>query len=198
MRTFIELTLWRIQMSHNMLIELTESLTEAQASWVPGPHAPPIGWHLWHMARWTDRMQSAWPTPEGAAAREIWVQDDYVARWELDPVCLGVMQAGIGSTPAAAWQLVHEVGMARHLAYARRCFAAWAAVSEQIRAVDPATVRTGVRAFRVNEKRQVVDAPAPQVTVADDLLFHLHHAARHVGMIEGLLGAQGLKGTASV
>lgn len=197
MQSFIDLTLWRIQMSHNMLVELTELLSEAHFSWVPGPHAPPIGWHLWHMARWTDRMQAAWPTPEGASAREIWVKEHLDIQWELDTTTLGVLQTGMGMTPAAAWRLVHEVGRTRHLAYARRCFVAWSAVSGQVRETDPETVRTSVRAFRTDEQKQVIEAPARQVTVADDLLFHLHHAGRHVGMVEGLLGAQGLKGTAS-
>ena len=40
---------------HEALLRVTEELTPEQFCWLPGPEAPPIGWHLWHIARWADR-----------------------------------------------------------------------------------------------------------------------------------------------
>ena len=51
MQSLISEVISRVHMSHTLLLEITEKLTEAQFCWEPGPEAPPIGWHLWHMAR---------------------------------------------------------------------------------------------------------------------------------------------------
>ncbi len=192
-----EVTIARILMTHQMLIQLTEALSEAQFGWQPGPQAPPIGWHLWHMARWADRVQASFPTVSGDTECEIWEAEQLLQRWELDGATLGALQTGTSMNHQTATRLVHDVGQLRLLDYARRSFAALDAIVTRLQPDEFDTTRTSVRAFRINEQRRAVAAPAPETTMASDLMFHLHHASRHLGIIEGLIGAQGLDGTAS-
>ena len=66
----------RQQKTHQRLLEIVDDLSEPQLIWRPGPHAPSIGFHLWHMARWADRLQATLPTMALAqssdAMPEIW------------------------------------------------------------------------------------------------------------------------------
>jgi hypothetical protein len=197
MQSLIEVTIARTHMTHKMMLEVTERLTEAQFCWEPGPLAPPIGWHLWHMARWADRIQAAWFSYTGVPKEEMWEQEAIALRWEVDPATLGTLQTGMSMEHQNAVRLVQEVGMERHLDYARRCFDACDAAIDRFQPKDFDTIYTSVKAYRINEQRLVVYTPPAQVTLASDIMFHLHHASRHLGMIEGLIGAQGVDGTAS-
>ena len=59
-------------------------------------------------------------------------------------------------------------------------------------------VRPNIAAWKLDEDGRVVAAPAAETPLVTDLYYHYGHAARHLGMIEGLRGAQGIHGTASV
>ena len=41
----------RIHWHHGALLKVTSDLKQEQFNWRPGPKAPPIGWHLWQIAR---------------------------------------------------------------------------------------------------------------------------------------------------
>ena len=150
-----------------------------------------------HGAARADRIQAAWLSDEDKAGAEIWEKEQLVQQWELDAAMLGTLQAGMSMDHAYSVRLVREVGQARHIDYARRTFAACDSAFDQLQPDDFDAIRTSVKAYRINEQRMVVYKPPAQVTVASEVLFHLHHASRHLGMIEGLLGAQGVNGTAS-
>ena len=81
-----------------MLRRTVENLTEAQFTRVPGETAPPIGWHLWHIARWGDRFQATLADRDAPA--EIWVTDGLPEACGLDPAELGVLQLGMGMDAA--------------------------------------------------------------------------------------------------
>jgi hypothetical protein len=61
----MKLLIERLQMTHNLMLKATEEITEEQFAWQPSKTAPPIGWHLWHVGRWADRLQASFPV-EGA------------------------------------------------------------------------------------------------------------------------------------
>ncbi len=197
-QSLFEICIQRIEMTHRSLIETTEDLTEDQFSWVPGSHAPPSGWHLWHIARWTDRVQASFPAADGAPVGEVWEDGQYCAAWGLNPTSLGVLQSGLGMDQQAAVEVVRQAGQARILAYAKRSFAACDSALDRLCAADLETIRDSISAFHIDENQRVVPAPPANTTVAADLAFHFSHASRHLGMIEGLRGALGLHGTASV
>ena len=51
----------RICTTDAYLLPVTDDLTDEQLSKRPSQTAPPIGWHLWHIARWADRFQASFP-----------------------------------------------------------------------------------------------------------------------------------------
>jgi hypothetical protein len=193
----LDVAVYRIHATHRMLLALTEELPEAQFCWVPGPMAPPIGWHLWHIARWADRVQASFPAASGAPSAQIWEEEELVHRWELDRAMLGPLQVGLGMQPQAANRLVQDVGQARHLDYARRSFGACDAAVARLQPGDFELPRVSVKAFCFGGRWDPMEAPPGETTVASELMFHSHHGGRHLGMIEALLGVQGLDGTAS-
>jgi hypothetical protein len=43
---------------HEQLLMATERLSDEQLAWSPNVDAPPIQFHLWHIARYADRFRS--------------------------------------------------------------------------------------------------------------------------------------------
>jgi uncharacterized damage-inducible protein DinB len=179
----------RQQKTHRRLVEIVHDLSEAQFSWRQGPHAPSIAFHLWHMARWADRLQATLPAMLVAPVRrpdtayEIWEIDRMAQRWEWQSTALGYGQTGMELSDEMADALTLP-GKSILLEYARAAFAA------ADRAVD------------LLEDDQLeqrgVDVYGQENSVGYVLLVHLSHASRHLGMIECLRGIQGLHGTATV
>ncbi|HEY6957411.1 MAG TPA: DinB family protein [Candidatus Limnocylindria bacterium] len=150
-----------------------------------GPTAPPPGFHLWHMARWADRMQalaSAVVPALGPAQQEIWVRERIADGWGVT-VPLGTFDTGMEMGDETAARLVLP-GKALLLEYATRAFAA------------------AQRAFALTRdedlERMGTDLYGKEGSVASLLVGHLQHLNRHLGMIEALVGVSGTSGTASV
>lgn len=196
------LLLQRVAFIHQLLLRTTEDLSEEQFRWRPSPTAPPIGWHLWHMARWADRLQAVFPSERTPARAEphpdrgIWQQEDLARTWGLEPAQLGLMETGAGMDPDHAAALA-ELGRDRLLGYARRTFAALDQVVSELSPKDMTLLRPGAQDYGIAEG-ELRRIPGRETTVADDLLFHVSHGGRHLGMIEALRGALGLRGTATV
>ena len=70
-----------------MLRRTVENLTDDQFTRAPGDTAPPIGWHLWHIARWGDRFQAT--LVDRDAPPEIWTTERLAEVCGLDPEELG-------------------------------------------------------------------------------------------------------------
>ncbi len=195
----------RIQWTHRSLLAVTDDLGGAQIARQPGPAAPPIGWHLFHMARWADRLQASFqleitdPDRPSDLQSEIWSDERLAAQWGLEPAHLGLLETGAGMAIAPA-VAVAALGKDVLLAYARRTFdAADQAVAglqdEQLRA----TRRSILPQLQVSPAGRPFLAAERTVTVSEDLLFHISHGGRHLGMIEALRGALfAMPGTASV
>ena len=168
----------RIHRMHDLLLEVSEDLTEEQLGWIPGPTAPPIRWHFWHIGRFADLNQADFPCSAESTAlltfeqRQIWSAENMAARWGLDPSQLGRYEAGVemDSQVAATLPLPKKAVL---LAYCRQAFEAF----NQIIDTQP-----------IDKFDEVIEGVGS----------HLTHAARHLGMIEALKGAQNVSGTATI
>jgi hypothetical protein len=183
----MQMILDRQQKTHRRLLEIVDDLSEPQLSRRPGPHAPSIGFHLWHMARWADRLQATLPAmalvQPSDTVPEIWETERLAQSWGWQADTLGYGQSGMemGDEMAADLKLPDKLALAD---YARLAFAA------------------ADRAVGLLEDDQLeargVDIYGQENSVGYVLLVHLSHASRHLGMIECLRGVQGLRGTATV
>lgn len=194
-----------IQNSHGKLLALTEALTDDQFAQQPSPTAPPIGWHLFHMARWADRLQASFAGastafdvwPEHSA--EIWIVDKVASQWRLEPDRLGLLETGLGMAVEDA-VAVAALGKDPLLDYARRAFTA---AEQAVGVLDGAQLEAPRRSIlpqlQVSPTGQPYFSNDREVAVVNDLLFHIAHASRHLGMMEALRGALfAVAGTASV
>jgi len=183
----------RVQGTHKLMLEITSDLTDAQLAHQPGPDAPPIGWHLWHAARFADRLQASFhsnatmPGQMLDLSSQLWLAEGLAPRWGLDPATLGLYETGMGMSVDVAVS-VARVGREVLLDYANRTFTA---VEAAIAAPDVARLespRISVREYRL-EGNTIVAAPGAESTVGSDLIYYLAHIARHAGNAEALRGA---------
>jgi len=195
----------RILFTHNAIISIGEALTETQISQQPGPTSPPIGWHLWHTSRWTDRLQASFQierlegTHEGPLKTEYWEKENLAQAWKLNKDNLGLLQTGATMTVENAVS-VARIEKSNLISYARRVFAA---AEEAISKIDDEMLPQP-RYSILPELQKVPDGQPVYVgdrktTVADDFVFHVSHLGRHLGMMEALHGALfGVSGSASI
>ena len=166
---------------HELVIKVIDNLNEQQMMWRPNRTTPSIGFHVWHLARWADYLQEVIT----GAGVQIWEQEKLAAQWGFADFNLGFAETGLGmeddvvaSLPLPKKEIL--------LDYARRAFAR----------ADQAVATIGNDQFH----RRVQDRHAVEGEVlasGDAVLNWLVHASRHLGMIECLLGVQGLHGTAT-
>ena len=194
-----------VQWTHRSLLTTSEALTPEQFGHQPGVTSPPIGWHLFHMARWADRLQASFSPNVSAAVAdacypdEVWMQEEVAARWGLEPQRLGFLQTGPGMRIEDAIGAA-RVGQSDLLEYARRVFALADAAVANLTAEDFAQTRRSILPrFQRLPTGELIYAEEKESDVFSDVLFHISHAGRHLGMIEALRGALfSLSGTASV
>jgi len=188
----------RVRNTHGMILRITKELTDEQLAWRLSQTGPPaIGWHLWHIARWADRLQASFPNDRRAADQKgIWETETLVARWELNADLLGLRQTGVlMERPNAS--LLPRVGKERLMDYAGRVFSL---VDETLAALDAGQFdrpRKSILAIQFVDGA-AIPGPGADTTVAGDIAFHLSHANRHLGMMEVLSGMQGLRGSATI
>lgn len=193
-----------VQWSHKSLLATTETLSVEQFVIQPSPTTPPIGWHLFHMARWADRLQAnfGYDSSESVGGScypgEVWIRDGLAERWELEPKRLGFLETGAGMKIEDAVN-VAAVGQPQLLDYATKVFT----LADQTIADLPRTELSQQRPsilprFQRTLTGELTYTEEKTVDVAADIVFHISHAGRHLGMIEALRGALGLHGTASV
>ncbi len=168
-----------------MLRRTVENLTEAQFTRVPGESAPPIGWHLWHIARWGDRFQATLADRDAPA--EIWVTDGLPEVCGLDPAELGVLQLGMGMDAAQAQALPAAIGKQRFQTYLDRVVDALDAALAASDAEMLLAPRLSIREYGMVDGVPQY-APAQESTLFADILFHLMHSSRHLGSVEALRG----------
>src|SRR5437763_7506907 len=164
--------------AHLRLLALVADVTDEQLRWGPGPHAPGIGFHLFHTARWADYDRQII-----GGGNQIWDRDNVPATWGLDLTELGETATGMGLGDDASERLALP---AKELlvTYARQTFVAFDTFLESL-------------------PQNALDEPThppdgQQRPVRSVLLTHLSHDNRHLGMIEALRGVLGLKGSATI
>lgn len=170
---------------HDTALRLVTRLDEDVLLRRLGPTAPPPAFHLWHMARWADRMQSlaSGAVPSlGPAHGELWQRERIAAAWRI-AVPLGTFDSGMEMGDETAARLVLP-GKAALVDYATLTFAAAQRAFATVRDDDL--------------DRRGKDLYGNEGSVASLLVGHLQHLNRHLGMIEALVGVMGASGTASV
>jgi hypothetical protein len=179
----------RVPRAHASILRVAEKLSEDQVAWRANVHAPSIGFHLWHVARWADRLQARMPKmapgllQELGSAREIWEAEQLARAWGLTPAELGFGDTGMemGDDMSATMVLPAKTVL---MGYAQRAF----------EAADRAVGAVEDRHFALN----CTDLYDRESTIGLVILMHLGHVNRHVGMTEALTGVQGLTGSATV
>lgn len=172
----------RIAATHAQILTAACECDEEQLGRWLAPNVPSIGWHLWHIARWADRVHAILPLmadrEPGASrsVRELWENEALAAQWGFDVETLGYGQTGMEMSDAAAsaLRLPDREPLAE---YARRAFAAAEATfvgigEDQWAARGPDLIYAG----RLDRER----------TVCEAIVGHLAHANRHLGVIEGI------------
>lgn len=190
----------RTRWMHSMLLKAVEPLDESVVVQRPGPTAPPIGWHLWHMARWIDRLQARLATViDGGEDPEIWYRDGLAQRWALEPGTLGVFDSGVAQEHDAAAATVTIAGKTAIVAYAQNAIHVCNQRLNQLTDDDLDRVYAGLLNFDYDLSTGSVWAiERRESTVAQDLFFHISHGSRHLGMMEALRGLHSSSGTVSL
>jgi hypothetical protein len=190
----------RLYFVHNWLLRAGENVNAEQFCHVFSQDAPAIGWHLWHMARFADRLQSKLAhVTDGEIAPEIWYHDNVSILWDVSAEKLGVFESGMGQAHEDAQAIMTQVGQSATLHYAKTVFDRCNARIKAIAEADFDNVYFGILDYGYDPETGVVWATEPiESTVGQDLIFHVTHGSRHMGMMEALTGLLGSAGTLSV
>lgn len=183
----------RIQWTHDSVMGMTTELSQKGFARQPGPFAPAIGWHVWHLARFADRLQAQLNQSE-----EIWSMERLADRWVLDGENLGIMNNGLNMPLEKSSAVVELAGKEEILQYAADTFAAVAFGLEHLQPENLDKLGPSTFAYEW-EAGKVIPAPDRMAPMGEDLVRYLGHASRHLGMIEALLGVVfEVEGTASI
>jgi DinB superfamily len=182
----------RIRDLHSLVLDSVVGLPEEEVYRRRGRTAPPMAFHIWHLARWTDRLQARLPelTPQLrerlGERREVWVAERVAVRWGLEGPGLGFGSTGTGMDHEAE-VLLRLPSLVELREYAVQAFDF---AGRSVDAVDDAQFVTPC-ADLLHES----DEPT---SVGALLIRHLEHLSRHLGMIEALRGLLGQPGSATI
>jgi hypothetical protein len=174
---------------HEQVLKLANRVSDEQLAWRLNLHTPSISFHLWHMARWADRLQARIPdmspemTERLGKATELWETEKLAGSWQIAVVALGYGDTGMEMSDEMAANLVLPPKSVL-IGYLQRTLAA---VERSIDAID--TEQFMHEWTNLYERNGLV---------GESLVSHLGHISRHLGMIEALIGVQGMEGTATI
>jgi hypothetical protein len=190
----------RVYWAHDWLIRAGESVSSDHFCRSFSENAPPIGWHLWHMARFADRFQSKLTrAADSGSGVEIWYQEAVASNWHLEPDKLGVFESGMGQAPEDATSTIVRAGQSAVVDYARAAFGACNTTIGNLSHGDIENTYYGFQDYAYDGSTGRVWASKPRESlIIEDLIFHLSHGSRHMGMMEALRGLLGTAGTLSV
>lgn len=166
--------------AHENLLTLVESLTDEQIGWTPNETTPSIGFHVWHLARWADYLQEIL----NGRGSQLWEKEELATHWNIETKSLGYAQTGMGmdDRTAVTLQIPRKELL---LDYARRTFA----VAE--RAVEGITDSEFYKIHEVFHGENWREGHIGPI-----IATWMTHDNRHLGMIECLVGVQGVHGSA--
>ncbi|MCC6180063.1 MAG: DinB family protein [Chloroflexi bacterium] len=183
----------RLREAQKYVLTMTGKVDDAQLRWHANAVSPSIAFHLWHLGRWADRVQSTVPglTPSLGerlgSGTEIWDVDGIAAAWGFDESTLGNGRTGSGMTDADAQALPFPPREVL-LGYVERAFQA---VERAFAAIDD-------EQFVQSASLTTAHGPVHTIMVGEIMTSHLAHVSRHLGMIEALIGVLGAHGTATM
>lgn len=184
----VESLVGRVSFIHGAFLDVVGDLDDESFRARPGAKAPSIAFHLWHTARWADAFQARFgsfaPRLARFAGREqIWDVRALANAWGLGEA-LGEEATGMGLDDDASAALSLP-GKDEVASYAREAFAA---AEDVFGGIDDDELLLPTADF-YDEGGWVV---------LEHFGWHLTHASRHLGMMEGLKGVLGVEGTATV
>ena len=180
----LELIKDQLPQVHQMMLKATEDLSEEQLTSHRAPTVPAIGFHLWHIARMSDRLQASL-SPD---RQEIWEAEGLAAACGLDAQHLGRAQVGAGLDEDVSVSLSLP-SKETLLGYARRAFSA---ADIAVGSLTGEELSESKPTFSSNERDAITG-----IEILKHILKHLGHASRHLGCIEALRGTDGMRGTAT-
>jgi hypothetical protein len=178
----------RLAFVHTSMLRLVEGLDDEVMHRRFGANAPSIAFHLWHIARWADRLQAHVPSMSPVIAKrlgpgsEIWESLRLAPGWGM-PARLGAHDTGmeLSDDESSALPLPEKTAL---LDYVKRTFAAADRLFAATRDEDLAVRGPGLY--------------GPESSVMLALISHQGHLQRHLGMIEALVGVAGRRGSATL
>jgi hypothetical protein len=184
-------------LNHRNALEAVVDLDEDKLRWRP-PRSNSVAFNLWHIARWADHFQSILSTMTptlreriGATA-EVWTRAGFAAKWGFREGGLGTVQTGMGMDEDASAKL-RLPPKGELLSYVKEAFELADSAVRKVRDDDLAQPAE-LEADRV----PWLSSPTQYGTVGIWIATGIRHEARHLGMIEALRGAAGLRGTVTV
>ena len=167
--------------THEELLKLVNGLTDEQIVWTPNATTPSIGFHVWHVARWTDYLQEM----INGRGSQLWEKEGLATRWALETNSLGLAETGTFMDEKVAMTLPIP-GKSLLLDYARRTFA----IAQQ-------TVGTigDDQYYQIYE--DLHGENWHEGHIGPIITAWMRHDSEHLGMIECLVGVQGMRGTAN-
>jgi hypothetical protein len=177
---------------HETILEFLQKLSDEQLGWQLPSGSLPIAWHGWHLARWADHIQACVPGMSPvlgsrlAPGVQLWQAEGFAAQWGWNPAELGYAETGMYMADEVALNLSFPP-KDELLDYIGRAFAR---ANEIISTIS-------------DDEFQMAEQPQPltegvwgEGTVGEAVMSHLTHDCRHLGMMEALLGLQGVSGSA--
>lgn len=184
-----EISLSRLARCHQQFLDIILEVSDEMASvWNP-PTAPSIKWHLWHMARWADYVQSllapvtAGESDHSNVGDQLWEALGIADDWGFYDRSLGTWGVGSQLSDEEAQDLPLP-SINRVVGYARSTFEV---LERRFGEIDDSIYET-----------PFIDWHGNDTTVGDATVGYLAHANRHLGMIEALRGVLGQHGSATV
>ena len=180
--------------NHASILTYLQKPSEKQIHWRLSPETHSIAWHIWHLARWADYFQACIPgmTPELgrrlAVGVQIWDTEQLANRWGFDNAQLGFRATGMQMPDEIALRLPLPAKI-ELLNYMEKAFAT---AEEAVKAID------NEQFVAMEQLQPLTEGFGGWGTIGEWLLVHISHDNRHLGMMECLLGLQGLHGTATV
>jgi len=165
---------------HENLLDLVDGLTDEQIGWIASETTPSVGFHVWHLARWADYLQEI----INGRGSQLWDKERMADQWNMETASLGYAQTGMSMDDRTAVSL-RMPAKELLLDYARRAFA----LAEQ-----------AVETIRDNEFYKIYETLHGENwhdgQIGPIILTWMEHDNRHLGMIECLIGIQGMHGSA--